>query len=60
MYKDLQLLTRDKSSKDYKPNCNFYPKHFTSRVELNLLQGKLSEEYVIHFNDEEVDSYYQF
>lgn len=60
MYKELKILTSDEKNINYKPSCNYYPYHFTEKFNLNMMEGELSEEYVIHFNDEEINSYYNF
>lgn len=50
VYKELGLLTRDRTSKNYMPACNFYPKDFSERAERELDVGKLSPEYTIVFD----------
>ena len=50
LYKELGLLTRDTSSSNYKPACNFYPKDFSVRAERLLDVGDLSPEYDIFFD----------
>jgi hypothetical protein len=60
MYKDMKLLTRDVKHQNFKPSCNYYPYHFSHKFDLHLLKGELSEEYIIHFNDDEIRENYPF
>jgi hypothetical protein len=50
----MNFLTRDSSDKYFKPSCNYLPYHFSQKFDLHLLQGHLSEEITIHFNDNEI------
>jgi hypothetical protein len=51
VYKELGLLTRDKSSDNYQPACKFYPKDFSEKSGRKLDRGELSPEYAIYFDD---------
>lgn len=52
IYKDLGLLTRDPESANFKPGCNFIPYNFTQKYGLQLEEGYLSDEYILHFDSE--------